>query len=159
MNHHAPGRTSAQDRPDPEFRRIADQVHPTGQRLGHRQHVELAWRSIRHYGDANQATAQLTQFLRHLAATGGHPEKYHHTMTQAWAKLIAHHLTSEHGEQPAGDFGSFIDRHPKLLDKELLGRHYSPAVLASPTARHSWVEPDLRPFPDPPAPSRDVSPS
>lgn len=34
-----------------------------------------------------------------------------------------------------------------LLDKSLLARHYSPAVLASPTARAKWVDPDLIPIP------------
>jgi len=40
-----------------------------------------------------------------------------------------------------------LERHPALLDKSLLSRHYSSRTLASPPARTGWVEPDLVPFP------------
>ncbi len=38
-------------------------------------------------------------------------------------------------------------RHPALLDKRLLVRHYWSSTLASEPARRGWVEPDLLPFP------------
>ena len=44
-------------------------------------------------------------------------------------------------------FDEFLDRFPPLLDRHLLDRHYSPALLASAAARESWVTPDLRPLP------------
>jgi hypothetical protein len=44
------------------------------------------------------------------------------------------------------DFDAFAERHPALLDKRLLTRHYTAAVLASPQARAGWVEPDLAAF-------------
>jgi hypothetical protein len=44
-------------------------------------------------------------------------------------------------------FGAFADRHPALLDKRLLGRHYRSSTLAAAPARSRWVEPDLLPFP------------
>ena len=53
------------------------------------------------------------------------PERYHETMTRAWFELVAH---------AAG----------ALLDRRLLERYYSQAVLES--GRDRWVEPDLRPL-------------
>jgi hypothetical protein len=59
-------------------------------------------------------------------------------------ELIAHHVDAD----PAcAEFDRFAERHPALLDKRLLGRHYTSAALASSQARHDWVEPDLEPFP------------
>ncbi len=46
-------------------------------------------------------------------------------------------------------------RHPALLDKRLLSRHYRSSTLAADAARRGWVEPDLLPFPwSPPQDSR-----
>jgi hypothetical protein len=63
---------------------------------------------------------------------------------RAWVELVAHHL----GADPDGtDFDVFAAGHPALLDKRLLSRRYRAATLAAGPTRHSWVEPDLQPFP------------
>lgn len=126
---------------DAEFQRLADQVMMAGRPFGHRQHVQLAWLAVRHYGCASAATVHLTRWLRHLTAAVGKPEKYHHTMSRAWVELVAHHAAS------GGDFDALVERHPELLDKNLLARHYSHDVLMGAAARSCWVEPDLRPLP------------
>jgi hypothetical protein len=59
-------------------------------------------------------------------------------------EIVAHHMAAA---PPIADFADFAARHPALLDKRLLTRHYSSRVLASPTARTGWTEPDLAPFP------------
>jgi hypothetical protein len=41
----------------------------------------------------------------------------------------------------------FVDQHPHILDKRLMGAHYSPVALHSPAARVEFVEPDLRRLP------------
>jgi hypothetical protein len=128
---------------DPEFQRLVDRVTADGQRFGHRRHVELARLAVRHYGGAELATERLTAWLRQMTAAAGKPQKYHHTVSQAWVQLVAHHLAA----CPSDDFDSFAAGYPELLDKRLLSRHYSSVVLASPAARSCWVEPDLRPFP------------
>ena len=127
---------------DPEFRRLVDVVTAGGQRFGHRRHVQLAWLAVRHYGGAEAATERLTAWLRQVTAAAGRPKKYHYTVSRAWVELVAHHVA-----RPYDDFESFAAAHPQLLDKRLLGRHYSSAVLASEAARTGWVEPDVRPFP------------
>jgi hypothetical protein len=111
-----------------------------GGRFGHREHVHLAFIAAKQ-GDA---TGLLRDWLRQIAATHGTPDRYHETITTAWAKIVAHHVSTD----PAiTDFGSFAARYPALLDKALLTRHYSQAALASPTARTNWVTPDLTPIP------------
>jgi hypothetical protein len=59
-------------------------------------------------------------------------------------EIVAHHVEAD----PCGtDFAAFAARHPALLDKRLLSRHYASATLASPAARAGWVPPDLAAFP------------
>ena len=58
--------------------------------------------------------------------------------------LVAHHL----GEAPALGFDEFVERYPGLLDRGLLGRHFSRELLAAPARRaRRSVAPDLRPLP------------
>jgi hypothetical protein len=84
---------------------------------------------------------------RDPARRGGarQPDKYHRTITEGWAALVAHHLA----EAPELTFDEFCARFPGLLDPTLLGRHYSRELLADPAARARTVAPDLRPLPTP----------
>jgi hypothetical protein len=59
-------------------------------------------------------------------------------------EIVARHV----GADPdCADFETFADRHPALLDKGLLSRHYRLSTLAAGPARSGWVEPGLVPFP------------
>ncbi len=122
---------------------MAQVVEPAGQaggRFGHREHVHLAFIAARR-GDAADL---LRDWIRQIAASHGAPDRYHETITAAWARIVAQHVLAA----PAiTDFETFAARYPALLDKSLLTRHYSQAVLASPAARASWVAPDLAPIP------------
>lgn len=113
----------------------------SGGRFGHREHVRLTWLAIRRHGPYD-AERIVSDGIRTTAAHAGHPQKYHHTVSCAWTRLIAHH--AEH--DPSADFGQFARRNPELLDKRLLSRFYESRTLAGGAARSSWVEPD-RPFP------------
>lgn len=119
----------------------ADLFGPSGE-FGHREHVRLAWRELR-ADDEAAALARIEDTIRHVAAAHGAPDKYHRTITEGWASLVAHHLA----EAPDLTFDEFCARFPGLLDPALLGRHYSRERLADPAARASRVEPDLRPLP------------
>jgi hypothetical protein len=119
------------------------EIRPAGG-FGHREHVHLAYLAVRRYGTA-EAAERIGGWLRHLTAYAGAPQKYNATVTWAWTEIVGHHLADD--DARAGEFESFVARHPRLLDKRLLIRHYSPAALASVQARSSWVEPDLVPFP------------
>jgi hypothetical protein len=127
----------------PELAEILEEIVPPGAPGGafrHRQHVHLAFIAIRRYGAAHAAD-QVSSWIRHLTAHA--PQKYHATITRAWAEIVARHVAAD---PSVTDFDAFAERHPALLDKRLITRHYTAATLASPQARAGWVEPDLAAF-------------
>jgi hypothetical protein len=69
------------------------------------------------------ATERIAAILREKAAAAGHPEKYHHTLTVFWMRMVA-----------------------QLLDKDLPLAYYSANRLAGDAARTGWIEPDRRPL-------------
>jgi hypothetical protein len=111
--------------------------------FGHRQHVHLTWLAVRCYGPATAITL-VSEGIQQTARYAGAPQKYHATVSRAWVELVGHHVTTD---GPGEDFDRFVARHPALLDKRLLARHYRSSTLASPEAKVGWVEPDLAPFP------------
>jgi hypothetical protein len=122
-----------------ELAEILAEIAPGGA-FRHRQHVHLAFIAIRRYGAAH-AAEQVGSWIRCLTAHA--PQKYHATITRAWTEIVAHHVAAD---PSVADFDAFAERHPALLDKRLLTRHYTAAALASPHARAGWVEPDLAAF-------------
>jgi hypothetical protein len=116
-------------------------LHNRG-RFGHREHLELAWTYLDRY-PVEVASNALAAAIRHVAALHGAPQRYHVTMTQAWVRLVAVHRAG----RPARAFDRFITENPRLLDKTLLVRHYSPELIASDQARTHWTEPDFRALP------------
>ena len=125
-----------------ELAAVMAEITDGGQRFGHRQHIQLAFIAGRRHGAA-AVSDLMPAWIRQIAAAHGAPHKYHETITVAWARLVAHHLAAD---PEVTDFDEFADRYPALLDKTLLGRHYTPGVLGSAVARTAWVAPDLRPF-------------
>jgi hypothetical protein len=108
----------------------------------HRDHLRMAFAYARR-GGIEHAIAGARRGLRHFTAAHGEPERYHDTLTTAWARVIAHHAL-------AGDdrcFEDFVAAHPRLLDRELLLAHYSRERLFSDAARARFVEPDLLALP------------
>jgi len=122
---------------------LLSQIVPPGGGFGHREHVRLAFLTVREHG-TSAAVTKISSWLRRIAAYQRAPQKYNATMTMAWTKIVGLHVQAD---RSVADFGEFASRYPALLDKRLLGRHYSSAVLASTAARAGWVEPDLAPFP------------
>lgn len=126
-----------------ELAQILAEIVPDGGRFGHRQHVQLAFAAARRFG-TQRGTELVGQWIRHLAAYEHAPQKYHATMTRAWAEIVGHHAELDPG---LAEFAAFAERYPALLDKRLLMRHYTSATLASGAARAGWVPPDREPFP------------
>jgi hypothetical protein len=108
----------------------------------HADHVTAVFLRTRAAGE-DEAVGYARNALRSLAAAAGAPGKYHETMTTAWARAIARATTMS----SAGDVDSFLAEHPELMRRDLMTRHYSPAVLHSDEARARFVEPDLLPLP------------
>jgi hypothetical protein len=125
----------------PELTELLHEIpgHSADHRFGHREHINLAWLAVRRYG-MPEAADKICGWLRQLTAYERAPQKYHHTMSRAWVRLVAHHTTTD-------PFDQFITDHPALLDKRLLSCHYSSHMLASAEARVGWTEPDLLPLP------------
>ncbi len=129
-----------------ELAEILEEIVPPGGGFRHRQHVHLAFIATRRHGTA-QAADLISDWVRQLTAHA--PQKFNATVTRAWTEIVGHHVAAD---SSVTDFAAFAERHPALLDKRLLTRHYTAAALASPRARTGWVEPDLAPFPWPPRP-------
>jgi hypothetical protein len=140
-----------------ELAELLAQVVPQDGGFRHRQHIHLAYLTVRRHG-TTEAAARIGQWIRQIAAYERAPQKYNATVTRAWTEIVGHHVAAdlaggaaEAGLAAAGAAGAgfedFAARHPALLDKRLLTRHYSPSVLASAPARTGWVEPDRIPFP------------
>lgn len=111
--------------------------------FGHREHVRVAWSLIKRHGFSEGARL-MEASVRRFAAHYGHAQKYHHTMTAAWIRLVAAHALPH----SARTFDEFIKTHSRLLDKRLIERFYSREALFSHGPRVHWMEPDLRPLPD-----------
>lgn len=124
------------------FEELFARVTAADGRFGHRQHVQLTWLAVRHWGMPD-AIDLICQGIQHTARYAGAPQKYHVTVSRAWVELVAHHVAHDGTD----DFETFAARNAPLLDKRLLTRFYRSTTLASSRTRTGWVEPDLAPFP------------
>jgi hypothetical protein len=124
------------------FQALFDEVMAGAGHFGHRQHVHLTWLAVRRHG-VEEAIAVVGEGIRQTARYAGAPQKYHATVSRAWVEAVGYHAA----EHDFTDFDAFAEANPALLDKRLLSRFYSSAVLASAGARAGWVEPDREPFP------------
>lgn len=118
---------------DAEFLRAFDDT--TLEPFHHRDHLRVTFLYLRQFGEAETRRRLGPAILRYAAARNG-AEKYHETITLAWIYLVAA------ASAGAENFEGMIATHPRLLDKNLLDRYYSPEVLQSAEARERWVEPD-----------------
>jgi hypothetical protein len=128
---------------DPELAAILPAITGPAGQFRHRQHINLAFLAIQRYG-MPEAIGKICSWIRHISAYERAPQKYHHTVSRAWVEIVAQHVAAD---QECTDFEIFAGRHPTLLDKRLLNRHYRSATLAAEPARRGWVEPGLVPFP------------
>jgi hypothetical protein len=108
----------------------------------HRDHLRVAFAYARR-GGVDHAVERARHGLRHLAAAHGEPERYHETLTTAWARVVAGHALA-HGD---ADFDDFLTAYPQLLRRDLLLAHYTRERLFSRTARARFVAPDLLALP------------
>jgi hypothetical protein len=111
-----------------------------GELFRHADHVRLAWEYQRRLPAAETIT-RLAAGLRRFAAANGKPERYHETITWAFALLVRERIELA----PAtGDWPAFRAANPDLFDRDrpILGRYYRPATLGSDLARRVFVMPD-----------------
>jgi hypothetical protein len=109
----------------------------------HRDHLHLAWLLARRLG-FEEARVAIAEGIRRFAASHGHTEKYHETMTQFWIRIVDH---ASKQRPDIDDFDEFLATFPHLTDKLLPLRHWQRETMFSPEARTAWVEPDLLQLP------------
>jgi hypothetical protein len=106
----------------------------------HADHIRLAWLCVHRYGPA-RAEAKLLDGIRKFAQHAGAPQKFHYTITVAWARLVAAACCKS---DACDSFYEWIKSHPELLNRSLMNEHYSAGKLESSEARCGWLHPDLK---------------
>jgi len=114
--------------------------HPSEFR--HYQHLTVALWYVRNLPFA-EATNKVTSGIRRLAETYG-KTGYHETITLFWLRIVSC-FVERHGKESLPVLANALIEH--CADKDLISRHYSPDLLASPKAKAKWVEPDLQALP------------
>lgn len=108
----------------------------------HREHVRLTWSYLT--GEPPDAVAaRLCRSLLELATSHGVGQRFHHTLTVAWVRIIE----AERRAHPDLPFDELAAACPELLNKDAPLAYYSRDLLFSDTARREWVEPNLQPLP------------
>jgi hypothetical protein len=108
----------------------------------HREHVRLTWIYLT-LESADQVAARLCRSLLELATSHGKAERFHHTLTVAWVRIIE----SERRSNPDASFDALVAASPSLLNKDAPLSYYSREWLYSDEARARWVEPNLQSLP------------
>lgn len=129
---------------DEDFLRAFEELSFPVNLFHHREHLRVAWLYLKS-SDATRASERMAMGVRRFANHHGATQKYHHTLTLAWMRLVAAALV----ETPEGcAFEEFLAAHPELRDKNLFAKYYSRELLQTTSARECWVEPDLQPLPE-----------
>jgi len=109
----------------------------------HREHVRLTWGYLT--GEPPAAVGRrLCASLLDLATSLGVAERFHHTLTVVWVRLIE----SARRSHPDMPFDALVEECPWLLDKDAPLAYYSREHLYSDEARARWVDPNLQRLPD-----------
>ncbi len=105
--------------------------------FAHRDHVRVAFLALSR-DSFPTAFARYSEGIRQLAVHAGRPEKFNQTITGAFLSLIAERMAAH----PYGDFDTFVEANPDLLDTGILDRYYTSERLASAHARTIYLLPD-----------------
>lgn len=106
--------------------------------FGHPDHVRVIWEFIHAYGTL-EAVGRFEAGLKRITAAAGHPEKYHATITHAFAFLVGQRIA----EQGAISWDDFVTTNSDLFDwpNSALARMYPDDVLHSAAARETFLMP------------------
>jgi hypothetical protein len=108
----------------------------------HREHVRLTWIYLTRE-PADVVANRLCRSLLALATSHGVPDRFHHTLTVAWVRII----DAARRAHPGLRFDALVERCPFLLDKDAPLAFYTRERLYSEAARKLWVDPNLKPLP------------
>lgn len=105
-------------------------------RFDHQEHARLAFELLRRH-DFIDAVHRFAGGLQRMTARLGVPQKFHVTITIAFASLIAERMDA----QRDADWPEFRAANPDLLERGALLRHYDSALLADDRARRLFLLP------------------
>ena len=114
----------------------------THEQFRHGEHVRFTWIYLTFESPQRVAT-RLCRSLLELATAHGVAQRFHHTLTVAWVRIIE----SERRSFPDMPFEALVAICPTLLNNDAPLSYYSRERLHSDDARQRWVEPDLKPLP------------
>ena len=117
----------------------AGQEPPDG--FHHVDHIRVAWIYLRRH-PLPEAVTKLCEGLKAFATAHGKPERYHETLTWAYALII--HDRMARAADGARTWDAFIDANRDLLTdgRSLLRQWYAPGTLDSPLAKRVFLWPD-----------------
>ena len=106
--------------------------------FGHPDHVRVIWEFIHAYGTL-EAVGRFEAGLKRITAAAGHPEKYHATITHAFAFLIGQRIA----QQGAVSWDDFVTANPDIFDwpNSAMARMYPDDTLKTAAARQTFLMP------------------
>jgi hypothetical protein len=113
----------------------------------HEAHLRVGLWHVVHHGPAaalELLRARISAYNVSVGTLNTDTSGYHETITRFYVMVIERFLSDE---DRAADLDQLAGRLIAALgDRRLPLRHYSEQRLFSVVARHSWVDPDLRPI-------------
>ena len=111
----------------------------------HAAHIRMAWLCLGAEAYAGALERIRRGILRYNEQVLDKLPEYHETVTVAFARIIASRM------RPGEEWTSFAQHNEDLFARTppALSSYYSMELLMSPQARRSFVEPDLKPLPEP----------
>jgi hypothetical protein len=113
----------------------------------HEAHLRVGLWHVVHHGPAaalELLRARISAYNVSVGTLNTDTSGYHETITRFYVMVIERFLSDE---DRAADLDQLAGRLISALgDRRLPLRHYSEQRLFSVVARHSWVDPDLRPI-------------
>jgi hypothetical protein len=128
---------------DRDFRAAFESCAVAPAQFNHEAHLRLAYVYLVENDLTSAQRKMRDALLTFLAAHGIPPEKFHETLTRAWVLAVRHFMT----RSASLCFSEFAAKSQPLLDSKVMLTHYSASVLFSPSARASYLEPDLAAIP------------
>ncbi|XP_048760910.1 uncharacterized protein LOC125670041 [Ostrea edulis] len=112
----------------------------------HEAHLRMAWNYITEHGREG-AIPHIRLGIQRFNEQNKDKVKFgfHETITRFYIAEVAYAINHSQG---VGSFEAFLDRNHYLLDKTVISQYYSHNHLYSDTARHQFVQPDLKPLPN-----------
>ena len=128
---------------DEDFLRAFEDLSLPAELFHHREHVRVAWLYLKS-SDATRAAERMAAGILRFANHHGATQKYRHTVTLAWVRLVAAALV----ETPDGyNFEQFLGAHRNSATKIFWGNTIPSDCCKVQQHAKAGSRPDLQPLP------------